>query len=212
MNAEDIPSDEESQMYPVGTRVVKEFSDGFYEGSITNYAKLTYTIVWSDGETDYYVNGEELDSIVTQGKLMPSLGSDDSKKGGMSKIGKLLVSVLVILSVAFGLIFFQKRIKAVLSKSLSSNVASRTRARLLGKKKKDEKPIFIRKSSAESSLPEPAEASIATGEESISTAESPSVAEQTTSIEEEEQGTTASTASDSNDDAKQPTKDLPSVV
>ena len=199
VNAEDIPSDEESQKYPVGTRVVKEFQDGFYEGSITNYAQLTYTVVWSDGETDYYVDGDELDLIVAQGKSMTSLAGVDSK-GGMSKVGKLLVSALVILSAAAGILFFQKRIKAVLSKSLSSNVASRTRARLLRKKKKEEKPIFIRKSTGEASLPEQSEASIATGEESVSISEPTSVAdadaEQTTS----------------NDSAEQPTKDLPSVV
>eukprot|EP00529_Nitzschia_sp_RCC80_P013723 CAMPEP_0113495462 /NCGR_PEP_ID=MMETSP0014_2-20120614/29623_1 /TAXON_ID=2857 /ORGANISM="Nitzschia sp." /LENGTH=716 /DNA_ID=CAMNT_0000389363 /DNA_START=68 /DNA_END=2218 /DNA_ORIENTATION=+ /assembly_acc=CAM_ASM_000159 len=218
VNAEDIPSDEESQKYPVGTRVVEEFPDGYYEGSITNYAELTYTVVWSDGETDYYVDGEELDSIVTQGKLMPSLGGVDSQ-GGMSKIGKLFVSVLVILAAAAGIVFFQKRIKAVLSKSLSSNVAARTRARLLGRKEKEETPIFIRKSSGESSLPEPSEASIATGEESVSISEPSSAddteAEHTTSTEEEaeeEEGTTASTTSYSNDDAEEPTNDLPGVV
>jgi hypothetical protein len=166
-NAEKIPSDADSQTYQLGTRVVEEFSDGFYEGTITGYSELTYKITWEDGEVDFYVDGEELNSIVAQARLIPSLESDDQQ--GMTKVGKISLSLFLILAAAVGIILFQKRIKATLSKGMISTVASQTRKRL-GTKKSSDRPVFVR-SSAESSMPEPTTRSIATAEETMSVSE-----------------------------------------
>jgi hypothetical protein len=60
------------QAYPTGTSALLEFADGWYQGKITDFAlsadkkNATYTITWSDGTTDIFVNELEwMDLIVT---------------------------------------------------------------------------------------------------------------------------------------------------
>ena len=57
--------------YPIGTPVLLEFADGWYEGKITDFSlsddrkNATYTITWSDDTTDTFVNELEwMDLIV----------------------------------------------------------------------------------------------------------------------------------------------------
>jgi hypothetical protein len=98
-NAYNIPDDSDAQTYPIGTPVYKEFGDdGWFHGTIVSYSQLMYTVKWSDGEETYYVNGPDLDDMVSAAEAE---GGD-----GMTTSGKAVLSVTV-LAIAVGLAVFR---------------------------------------------------------------------------------------------------------
>ena len=53
-----------------GTRVYKEFKDGWWQGTITNYKDFVYTVTWSDGSTDS-VKNDDIDQMVADASNIP---------------------------------------------------------------------------------------------------------------------------------------------
>jgi hypothetical protein len=59
-----IPDDADIQVHAIGTPVYREFSSGWYHGTIASYYETMYTIEWEDGTTTQYVQGPEMDAMV----------------------------------------------------------------------------------------------------------------------------------------------------
>ena len=40
---------------PIGTKVYKEFDDGWYQGSVLSFTDGVYSVQWEDGEVEVYL-------------------------------------------------------------------------------------------------------------------------------------------------------------
>jgi hypothetical protein len=57
-----------------GTKVYNEFpNEGWWSGTITNFSTTTgmYTVMWEDGSTDYYDDGDKIDQMVAYAQNDP---------------------------------------------------------------------------------------------------------------------------------------------
>ena len=92
LNGKHIPAD--YGIWPIGTRVYKEFDGYWYWGTIEYSEGGFYTILWEDGERTTYVSGSEIDQMVK-----------DAYKGGMGTFAKSALIILVLGCVG-GIAFF----------------------------------------------------------------------------------------------------------
>jgi hypothetical protein len=119
--------------YPQGTVVYMEFEDdGWWVGTLVHYRDGMYTIRWSDGSHDVFVEGYRVDEIVANAKYIPDddslilagpgdVGSTEDEiqqkeqqqtqeqtgvdESGMSTAGKAFLSVFVSALGAVGILF-----------------------------------------------------------------------------------------------------------
>lgn len=65
------------RVYENGTMVCKKFDDGWWVGFVESYEGGTYTVRWADDATNEYVEGEEMDQMVTDAQEGPIAADSD---------------------------------------------------------------------------------------------------------------------------------------
>jgi hypothetical protein len=99
-NSQKIPDDFNVQVYPIGTSVQRQFSDGvWHQGVIESYQELMYTIKWEDGTVSQHVQGQEMDAMVAAG----------ASPNRMSPAGIAILSIVILGTVVGIAAFIIKR-------------------------------------------------------------------------------------------------------